>query len=164
MFKRVLILWLVVAMLLPVLPSRAQDDDCGSAPPSQLIGEHHAIVIAGQTVPVYETLNGPKVGDITPRVGAIYLIEGPQCNNHAWWWRVAAGEFYYHWIPESVNGQAVLEPYRFTPPPPVSQRRRACRYPKPTGRLHLSTPPSTAAIYSSGERPHSHTGKTRSFG
>ncbi len=118
--KRLAILILVVALLLPALPVRAQDGTCGSAPPSRLSGERHAQVPAGQTAPVHETPSGIKTGDLSPRDGAIFLVEGPQCSGGAWWWSIAVNQYYNHWVPETVDGVYVLEPYEFTPAPPVA--------------------------------------------
>lgn len=118
--KRLLVLVLVVALVLPVVPVQAQGDSCGSAGPSSLVGARHALVVEGQVAPVYETLGGTMAGGIDSIAGPIFLTEGPQCSGDTWWWRISAGQFYDHWVPETVNGTAVLEPFRFEPAPPVA--------------------------------------------
>ncbi len=125
--KRSIVLLLVVAMVLsalPTLPVHAQGDSCGDAPPSQLIGEKHAMVAVGQTAPVFTTpsLASGSIGELGEAyyTEPIYLNDGPQCADGAWWWHISAGEFYDHWIPETVDGSAVLVPYRFVPEAPVA--------------------------------------------
>ncbi len=119
--KRALVIVVIVAMLLPVIPASAQDGSCGNAPPSRLVGEQHAGLVAGQIAPVYTTAGfaSTKAGDISEDPGPIYLMGEPQCVDNTWWWNVAVGDFYNDWMPESVNGVYVLEPYRFVPAPPV---------------------------------------------
>lgn len=119
--KRFVVLLLIITMLVPMLPASAQGgDSCGSAPPSRLVGEHHAEVVAGKTAPVYATPGGAEVGQLSPDVGPIFLLGEPQCSGDAWWWHVAAGNYYDNWIPETVSGDYVLAPYEFIPAPPVA--------------------------------------------
>jgi hypothetical protein len=117
--KRLVLLLLIIALLVPAVPVHSQQDTCGNAPPSRLIGAHHASIVAGKVVPVYSSPNSDKVGELPPDIGPIYLVEGPQCMDNTWWWHIAAGGFYDNWIPESVNGEYVVEPYQFVPEPPV---------------------------------------------
>ena len=114
--RRLLVVLLILAMLLPLLPASAQDG-CGT---SRLEGTLHAQVIAGTAAPVYDVAGGTQVGELLPDIGAIFLIDTPQCLNGVTWWHVAAGEFYDHWMPETVDGTPVLEPYQFIPAPPVA--------------------------------------------
>jgi len=115
--KRVVVCALVLALLLPTLPVAAQES-CGAASP--LSGAHHAQVVPGQAAPVYDAPGGTQVGALGPEAGPIFLVEGPQCHNGLWWVHVSAGEFYDHWVPETVSGQPVLEPFQFTPALPVA--------------------------------------------
>ncbi len=117
--KRIILTVLLITLLVPAMPAHGQDNTCGDAPPTRLTGAHHASVVAGQVVPVYSTPNGDKAGDMSADIGPIFLLEGPQCVNNTWWWHIAAGDFYDHWIPETVNGVYVVEPFQFTPKPPV---------------------------------------------
>lgn len=118
--KRFLVLVLIVAMLMPMYHTQAQDGDCGTAPPSRLSGARHAQVSAGQSAPVYEAPGRSKVGDIRLQGEAIYLTGETQCYNDVWWWHISVGNYYDHWIPESVDGKYVVEPFRFVPVPPVA--------------------------------------------
>ena len=118
--KRFVILTLVVGLLLPAFPARAQDGTCGSAPPPQLTGARHAQVVAGQTAPVYNAMGGTYVGEIQSPDEAIYLIDGPQCYENVWWVHISLDNYYDNWVPESVDGVYVLEPYQFIPAPPVA--------------------------------------------
>lgn len=120
MAKRFMILLLLVAMLLPVLPASAQDTSCGNAPPSRLVGEGHAQLVAGMLVSLYDAPGGNPVGELPASSDPIYLVEGPQCSGDTWWWQVEGIDYYSVWAPENVGAEYVLEPYRFFPAPPVA--------------------------------------------
>ena len=117
--KRIILTVLIIALLVPAMPALGQDQTCGDAPPSRLIGEQHAQIVAGQVVPVYDSPKGNLVGSLPADTGAISLRKAPQCADNAWWWNVSVGEYYNNWIPETVNGAYVLKPFVLVPNPPV---------------------------------------------
>jgi hypothetical protein len=118
--KRLVVFVLILALALPLVPAAAQEDTCGSAPPSTLVGEEHAQAVAGQIVPVFDAVNGTSIGQLAGFTDPIYLREGPVCGGDVWWWQATAGDYYSDWMPETVNGIPVMEPYRFVPEPPVA--------------------------------------------
>jgi hypothetical protein len=114
--RRFLVVLLVLTMLLPLIPASAQDG-CGT---SRLEGTSHAQVVAGVVAPVYDVAGGPQIGSLMSSNGAIFLIDPSQCINGVYWAHVAVGDFYDNWMPETVDGMPVLEPYQFIPAPPVA--------------------------------------------
>lgn len=119
--KRVISLIVTLVAFTVVLSVNAQETlTCGTADASQLVGERHAQIVSGQTVPVYNGPNGLDVGDFGTEGESIFLFDGPICQDNRWWWHIAVGEFYDNWMPETVNEIVVLEPYRFIPVAPIA--------------------------------------------
>lgn len=122
--KRCLIVVLLVALIaplaLPAVPAAAQDS-CGDAPAPRLTVNRHGVPLPGAVVEVYASpdVGGGLAGQLAPD-HVFQVLGGPECRDGAWWWNVTDGiDYYDHWIPETVNGAYVVEPYRFVPPPPV---------------------------------------------
>jgi hypothetical protein len=120
--KHLLIVVLIVAIALPMLPARAQDEvECPDAPPSHLMGERYASITEGHAGTVYENPDTRQiVGEITRDEGFIVLSGPPVCVDNSLWWRVTVGDFFNNYIPETVNGVVILEPFVFVPEPPVA--------------------------------------------
>lgn len=111
----------VAALFLAIVTSApAQGQDC-SRPP-MIANGRHGQVVAGVTLQAYPepgaTSEGPA-GQLAP--GTLFqVIDEPRCVDGMHWYMVAdAQSVWGAWIPEEVNGQAVIEPYVFTPTPPV---------------------------------------------
>jgi hypothetical protein len=117
--KRIILMLLIVALLVPAVPAHGQDNTCGDAPPSRLTAGQYAQIVAGQAVPVFDSPNGNLVGSLPADIGAIHLEDAPQCADNTWWWHISVYDYYDHWIPETLNGVYVLEPFKFEPNPPV---------------------------------------------
>lgn len=117
--KRITIGILILSLLVPLVPAVAQED-CPGAPPRQLTGHRHGMVLPGKTAPLYAA-----PGDATPIAELpadrmFQAVDGPQCVNGAWWWLITDGmDNWDVWLPESVNGELVVGPFVFTPAPPV---------------------------------------------
>lgn len=122
MIQRYIAVLLAVAVLTVVFPTSAQETmTCGTAAPSQLFGERHAQLVEGQVAPVYDDiLDGKQVGTVDMQGETIYMMGDPICQDNRWWVHVAIGEFYDHWMPETVDDVAVIEPYRFIPTAPIA--------------------------------------------
>lgn len=118
--KRFIIWIFTFVVLTTVFYAYAQEDSsCGTATPSQLLGERHAQLSTGQIAPVYDALNGSKVGDFDIEAEPIFLYDDPVCQDNRWWWHIATGEYYDHWMPETVEGVSMIEPFRFIPVAPT---------------------------------------------
>ena len=122
--KRSLILAVVLALIaplaLPILPAAAQDS-CGDAPSPRLMVDRHGLPLPGAVVEVYAAPEegGALAGQLIPD-RLFQVLAGPECRDGVWWWNIADGiDYYGNWIPESVNGAYVVEPYRFVPPTPA---------------------------------------------
>ena len=122
--KRTLILVLAAALIAPLaapaLPVAAQDA-CGDAPAPRLMVGRHGVPLPGAVVDVYAAPEegGALAGQLVPD-RLFQVLGGPECRDGVWWWNIADGiDYYGNWIPESVNGVYVVEPYRFVPPAPV---------------------------------------------
>lgn len=119
--KLMIPLVVIVCILTVVFPTNAQETaTCGTVGASQLVGERHAQLVPDELVPVYDAPNGAKEGDFSTQTEPIFLYDGPLCVDNRWWWHIAAGEFYNHWMPESVNDVVVLEPFQFIPVAPIA--------------------------------------------
>ncbi|WP_119069652.1 DUF3160 domain-containing protein [Aggregatilinea lenta] len=116
--KRVLILMLILSLIVPLVPAAAQDD-CAGEPQLEL--NRHGVVLPGNTVALYTEPGSATVAGELPAGTMFQAIQGPQCAGGAWWWMITDGMDYWDvWLPETVDGVAVVAPYQFTPPTPAA--------------------------------------------
>ncbi len=118
--KRGICLLLLVTLLVPLFPAAAQGGDCPGAPDTRLADAQHGLVMAGQSVDAYTRAGGGDlVGTLTE--GTLFQLQGdPTCVNGTRWWPVTDGGMLWHnYIPESIDGAYVIEPFRVIRPDPV---------------------------------------------
>jgi hypothetical protein len=120
--KHIFRLILVIALFLPVLPLSAQQDtSCKGGIPPRLEVNRHGVVITSAALPVYRQPDPSSEVATELAPGEIFqILEAPQCAGGINWWvidTISAGSV---WLPESRDGAYTVEPFQFTPPPPVA--------------------------------------------
>lgn len=77
---------------------------CPGAPASRLVIGRFMKTIAVVDARIFPGISQNKTAQL--KLGAQgMLLQGPECANQAFWWKIDQG-----WVPESVNGQYVLQP------------------------------------------------------
>lgn len=111
-------IFLIAACLLALAaPAALAQQDCGPLP-TRLEGARHAVVSAPDGV-FSTSAPGGAPGTLLPAGTLIYLDDSYACRNGVRWWAANSDLAYGVYAPETVDGAYVLEPFVFTPAPPV---------------------------------------------
>lgn len=111
-------IFLIAACLLALAaPAALAQEDCGPLP-TRLEGVRHAVVSAPDGV-FSSSEPGGAPGTLLPAGTLIYLSGSYTCRDGVRWWMANSDLAYGVYAPETVDGVYVLEPFAFTPAPPV---------------------------------------------
>ena len=112
-------MFLLVILLVLVAPAAAQTStDCGLE--TRLMQGRHATTLTELAARDNPGFDNPSTAIIP--AGTLLGINDiePQCIDGARWWQITDGSnLWQSWIPESQNGQYLVEPFKFTPAAPI---------------------------------------------